>query len=248
MATLIRIEKVTKYYETDSKRVEVLKELSFDIDEELLVILGPSGCGKTTLLKIIAGIDRPSSGKIIYLDRYSKSPPVFGFVFQTPTLIPWISVLENVILPLEARGVDPDEAREIGRRYLSLVGLSSFEDFYPGELSIGMMQRVNLARALAISPDILLMDEPFTALDPLTAENLRAELLDLWISGVTTIRSIVMVTNAVDEAIYMGDRIIVLSPRPARVVANIPIELERPRNRRSEEFQRLEDMVYEYIS
>ena len=247
MAVLIKLEKISKYYRSSNRRVEVLKEVSFDIGEELLVILGPSGCGKTTLLKIIAGIDKPSEGEIIYLDRYREEPPVFGFVFQTPTLIPWISVLENVVLPLEARGVDPDEAVETARRYLSLVGLASFEDFHPGELSMGMMQRVNLARALAISPDILLMDEPFTALDPLTAENLRAELLDLWISGVTTIRSIVMVTNAVDEAIYMGDRIIILSPRPAKVIAEIPIDLERPRNRRSQEFQRYEDLVYEYI-
>jgi NitT/TauT family transport system ATP-binding protein len=159
-----------------------------------------------------------------------------------------MTVLENVALPLRVRGISWREAEEKARKYLSLVGLQSFENFYPRELSGGMKQRVNIARALAIEPLILLMDEPFSQLDPLTAESLRSEVLDMWQWGVTSVRTIVMVTHNVDEAIFMADRVVIFTARPAKVAAIIPVEIPRPRDRRSPEFQKIEDKVYEYIS
>lgn len=175
-------------------------------------------------------------------------PPRIGFVFQSPSLLPWLTALDNVALPLRAQGIPEEEARERARRYLSLVGLQEFESFYPGELSGGMRQRINLARALSVEPEVLLMDEPFSNLDPLTAESLRAELLDIWLSGLAPIKAMVMVTHSVVEAAYMADRIVILSPRPGRVVKELRIEIPRPRNRLSPEFSKLVDIIYEYVS
>lgn len=235
---------VEKYYGGRNRKIKVLDKITLDILEDFTTILGPSGSGKTTLLKILAGVEKIDSGKIIY---YKENLRV-GFVFQFPTLLPWQTVLENVALPLRANGVPRDKAYEIARRYLGLVGLLEFENFYPHELSGGMRQRVNIARALAIEPDILLLDEPFSQLDPLTAESLRSEILDIWLSGSTSVRSIVLVTHNVDEAILMSDRVVILSPRPARIKRIVEIDLPRPRDRRSKEFQSLEDLIYEYVS
>jgi NitT/TauT family transport system ATP-binding protein len=225
------------------KGVKVLDGISLDIGTEFLVILGPSGCGKTTLLKIILGIEKPDDGEIKFYEDVT-----FGYVFQFPTLLPWLTVVDNVALPLIARGVSKKEAREKASKYLSLVGLEGFENFYPHELSGGMRQRVNIARALVVEPTVLLMDEPFSNLDPLTAENLRAEILDLWLSGVTPVKTIVMVTHNVEEAVLMADRIVILTPRPAKIAKIVEVTLPRPRNRKSKEFQDLVDLVYEYVS
>ncbi|MCI4457014.1 MAG: ABC transporter ATP-binding protein [Desulfurococcaceae archaeon] len=241
---LLSLREISKSYGEKNRKVKVLDNISLDIYDEFTSIIGPSGSGKTTLLKIIAGVEKPDTGEI---KQYTKDLKI-GFVFQFPTLLPWETVLENVALPLIANGVSREKAREIAEKYLGLVGLSGFEDFYPHELSGGMRQRVNIARALAIEPTILLLDEPFSHLDPLTAENLRSEILDIWLSGATTVRSIILVTHNVDEAILMSDRIIILTPRPAKIVKIINIDLPRPRDRRSVEFQKIEDLVYEYIS
>ena len=241
---LLSLREISKSYGEKNRKVKVLDNISLDIYDEFTSIIGPSGSGKTTLLKIIAGVEKPDTGEI---KQYTKDLRI-GFVFQFPTLLPWETVLENVTLPLIANGVSREKAREIAEKYLGLVGLSGFEDFYPHELSGGMRQRVNIARALAIEPTILLLDEPFSHLDPLTAENLRSEILDIWLSGATTVRSIILVTHNVDEAILMSDRIIILTPRPARIAKIINIDLPRPRDRRSVEFQKIEDLVYEYIS
>jgi len=241
---LLSLREISKSYGEKNRKVKVLDNISLDIYDEFTSIIGPSGSGKTTLLKIIAGVEKPDTGEI---KQYTKDLRI-GFVFQFPTLLPWETVLENVTLPLIANGVSREKAREIAEKYLGLVGLSGFEDFYPHELSGGMRQRVNIARALAIEPTILLLDEPFSHLDPLTAENLRSEILDIWLSGATTVRSIILVTHNVDEAILMSDRIIILTPRPAKIVKIINIDLPRPRDRRSVEFQKIEDLVYEYIS
>jgi NitT/TauT family transport system ATP-binding protein len=244
---LVVLRNIVKEYGDRGKRVRVLDGINLEIRSEILAILGPSGCGKSTLLRIIAGVEKPSSGEIIYRTSNRDRPPI-GFVFQSPSLLPWLTVLENVALPLRARGVPKKEAEETARKYLSLVGLQEFENFYPDELSGGMKQRVNLARALGIEPEILLMDEPFSHLDPLTAENLRAELLDIWLSSLAPVKAIVLVTHDVVEAVYMADRIAILTPRPARVASIINIDISRPRNRLSQEFTKIVDLVYEYVS
>ncbi|MEM0458642.1 MAG: ABC transporter ATP-binding protein [Thermofilaceae archaeon] len=244
MIPVLSIEDVRKSFRQGGNVVQVLDGISLEVGEEFIAILGPSGCGKTTLLRIIAGVEKPDGGRIVIHD---KTPRV-GFIFQFPTLLPWLTVLDNVALPLRANGMSWEEAREKAHKYLSLTGLQAFEDFYPRELSGGMKQRVNIARALAVEPTILLMDEPFSNLDPLTAESLRTEILDLWTLKVTTVRAIIMVTHSVDEAIFMADRVVILTPRPAKIRGIIEVDLPRPRDRRSPEFQKLEDKVYELIS
>lgn len=243
MAPVLSLVNVTKSYKQDGRSIQVLNGISLEIGEEFIAMLGPSGCGKTTLLRIIAGLEKPDSGRVDMPENAKV-----GFVFQFPTLLPWMTVLDNVALPLKAQGLGWGEARERARKYLSLTGLQAFEDFYPRELSGGMKQRVNLARALAVEPMILLMDEPFSNLDPLTAESLRSEILDLWTLGVTTVRSIIMVTHGVDEAILMADKLVILTPRPAKIAGVIEVRIPRPRDRRSAEFQKLEDRVYELIA
>lgn len=240
---LMSLKNVSKTYREKNHEVKVLDNISLDIYEDFTSILGPSGSGKTTLLKIIAGIEKYDSGEIIY---YSKDVRV-GFVFQFPTLLPWMNVLDNVALPLRANGMPKEKAHEIARKYLSLVGLLEFENFYPHELSGGMRQRVNIARALAVEPTILLLDEPFSQLDPLTAESLRSEIMDIWLTGATPVKAILLVTHNVDEALLLSDRVVILTPRPGKISKILNIELPRPRDRKSSEFQSLEDLVYEYI-
>ncbi|MEM0046300.1 MAG: ABC transporter ATP-binding protein [Fervidicoccaceae archaeon] len=242
---LISLRKISKEYVSENGKVKVIDDITMDIKKEFLVILGPSGCGKSTLLRIIAGVENYSGGEIIYNEGRM---PKMGFVFQFPSLLPWMNVLENVALPLKNLGLDRERATETARRYISLVGLSGSEYLYPHELSGGMRQRVNFARALAIQPEILLMDEPFSNLDPLTAETLRAEILDIWLSGITPLKAIVMVTHSVDEAIFLADRIVILTPRPSRISKEIKVDLPRPRNRRSQDFEALEDLIYSLVS
>jgi NitT/TauT family transport system ATP-binding protein len=241
---VLSLVEVTKSFRQNGRVLPVLNGITLDVGEEFVAILGPSGCGKTTLLRIIAGLEKPDGGRVVFHGGEAR----VGFIFQFPTLLPWLTVLDNVALPLRANGMSWSEARERARKYLSLVGLQAFEDFYPRELSGGMKQRVNIARALAVEPTVLLMDEPFSNLDPLTAESLRSEILDLWTLGVTTVRAIIMVTHSVDEAIFMADRLVILTPRPAKIAGIVEVNIPRPRDRRSPEFQKLEDKVYELIS
>jgi NitT/TauT family transport system ATP-binding protein len=241
---VLSLVEVTKSFRQNGRVLPVLNGITLDVGEEFVAIIGPSGCGKTTLLRIIAGLEKPDGGKVVFHGGEAR----VGFIFQFPTLLPWLTVLDNVALPLRANGMSWSEARERARKYLSLVGLQAFEDFYPRELSGGMKQRVNIARALAVEPTVLLMDEPFSHLDPLTAESLRSEILDLWTLGVTTVRAIIMVTHSVVEAIFMADRLVILTPRPAKIAGIVEVNIPRPRDRRSPEFQKLEDKVYELIS
>jgi len=242
---IIEIVGVSKSYVSEGREIKVLEDISFSVGKEFVSIIGPSGCGKSTLLRIIAGVEKPDSGRVIF---HLSRKPIIGFVFQFPTLLPWMTVLDNVILPLIASGVQKSRAIEKARTTLKIVGLSEFEDFYPSELSGGMKQRVNIARALAVEPDILLMDEPFSNLDPLTAESLRGEVLDIWLSSILPIKSIIMVTHNVEEAVLMSDRVIILSPRPARVLKIVDIMVPRPRTRKMPGVQELVDKVYEYVS
>src|SRR5579872_58750 len=216
---------------------------------EILALLGPSGCGKSTLLRVLAGLLRPTTGTVRYRGKPLDGPnPGVAMVFQTFALFPWLTVLDNVELGLKAAGAAPAQCRERAVAVIDLIGLDGFESAFPKELSGGMRQRVGFARALAVEPDMLLMDEPFSALDPLTAENLRTDLLELWLKRRFPTRAIVIVTHSIEEAVFMADRIIVLAANPARIVDEVRPELPHWRDRRSPQFQRIVERVYELLT
>lgn len=227
MDTIISLKKVEKYFDN----LHVLQNVTFDVEErEFVSIIGPSGCGKTTLLKIIGGLTKFSKGTIAVKDgpvEIARQRREFGFVFQKPVLLPWRNVLENTQLPLEILG--RDNSTEIPTNLLKLVGLEGFEKFYPNELSGGMQQRVAIARALSFEPSILLMDEPFGALDEVTRDRMNLELLGIWKKEKFTVSSVVFVTHSVPEAVFMSDKVVVLSARPGSVQQIIDIDLPRPR-------------------
>lgn len=230
--------------------VKVLQEVNFVIHEgEFVAIVGPSGAGKSTLLRLLSGLIYPSAGSILY-----KGRPQFAInldtamVFQNFALLPWLTVSENVELGLEPRIRDKKLRRRKVNFYIDKVGLDGYEDAYPRELSGGMKQRVGIARALAIEPEILLMDEPFSSVDVLTSINLRDELIDIWMDREIPVNTVLMVTHIIEEAIELADRIIVLSQRPGRVAGDIHIELPRPRDKHSPEFTGLVDRVFSLLA
>lgn len=246
MAQLIRLESVTKaYYRPGQPPLVVLEHVSFTVDEnEFVCIIGPSGCGKSTLLRIMIGLVPPTEGKVYYRDR-----PINGvcehmaFVFQNFALFPWLTVYENIELGLEGKPLSKEEKRRKVLEVIRHIGLEGFEEAYPRELSGGMRQRVGLARALVSDPEVLLMDEPFSSLDVLTALHLREELLDLWADRSRPPSSIVMVTHDIMEAVYMADRILVMTPRPGTILKEVRVALGRPRDPRSQELYRIADEV-----
>src|SRR5690242_1420946 len=212
---------------------------------EIVGLLGRSGSGKSTLLRIIAGLIAPSSGDAKCRGETIVSPPNgIAMVFQSFALFPWLTVLQNVELGLEALGVESGERRKRALAAIDLIGLDGFESAFPKELSGGMRQRVGFARALVVHPDLLLMDEPFSALDVLTAETLRTDLVDLWVEGRLPIKSVLMVTHNIEEAVLMCDRILVFSSNPGRVAAEFKIDLPHPRNRLDPAFRQLVDTLY----
>lgn len=214
-------------------------------DQEFICFLGPSGCGKTTLLRIIAGLDTATSGRVVHDDHVICAPdPKMAMIFQEYSLYPWRNVLENVAFGLELRGIDRSARIKEAERYLDLVGLEDFSRSFPYELSGGMRQRVAVARALAVDPAVLLMDEPFGALDAQTRNMMQKELLDIWNK---TKKTIVFVTHSVDEAVFLADRIVVFTPRPGRIRENIPLNLPRPRERTSAEFASIRRHVLDLI-
>ena len=209
--------------------VEVLKRLSLDIPEgEFLVLLGPSGCGKSTILNLIAGLDRRFSGEIsLSMPAGSKTEqPKIGFVFQQPRLLNWRTVIENVELPLEQEVGDRNARQDLARKYLALVGLSGYETYYPLQLSGGMQQRAAIARALVIDPDVLLMDEPFSGLDEITARKMRSELMRIW---EETGKTILFVTHSISESVFLSQQILIVSRRPATIFKRLLIDLPYPR-------------------
>ncbi len=214
-------------------------------NNEIIALLGRSGSGKSTLLRIISGLLTPSEGKVV-IDGSPVAGPADGvaMVFQTFALFPWLTVLENVELGLEAQGIRQEERRKRALKAIDLIGLDGFESAYPKELSGGMRQRVGLARGLVVNPKVLLMDEPFSALDVLTAETLRTDLLDLWCEGRMPIRSILLVTHNLEEAVLMSDRILVLASNPGRIISEIKVNLPQPRNRVDPAFRALVDDIY----
>lgn len=224
----------------------VLDNVNFSAREgEIIAILGKSGSGKSTLLRIIAGLIRPTAGEVLYHNVPITTPaPGLTMVFQHFALMPWLTVLENVELGLEAQGIPRDERRPRALEAIDIVGLDGFESAYPKELSGGMSQRVGLARALVVDPEVLLMDEPFSALDVLTAENLRGDLINIWQSEKTNIKSVILVTHNIEEAAFLANRILMFSINPGTVRAEINVDLPHPRNDQDPEFRRLVDDIY----
>jgi NitT/TauT family transport system ATP-binding protein len=226
---MLTIENLTKTYGAGDKLVTALDNVRMDVrDGEFAVVVGPSGCGKSTLLNIVAGLESPGQGQVELDGAPIVGPGAQrGMVFQSYTLFPWLTVRKNVEFGLRIKGLPQSERAEIARRYVNLVGLSEFENALPKELSGGMKQRVAIARVLANKPRMLLMDEPFGALDAQTRLLLQELLLDVWRKEQATV---LFITHDIDEAILLGDRVFVMSKRPGRIVEEVRIDLERPRD------------------
>ena len=224
----------------------VLEDVSLQLRAgEIVSLLGRSGCGKSTLLRLIAGLAPPTKGRVSFEGKPVEEPySGVAMVFQSFALFPWLSVLDNVEIGLRASGADPEEARKRAIQAIDVIGLDGFESAYPKELSGGMRQRVGFARALVVQPKILLMDEPFSALDVLTAETLRTDLLDLWQEARIPLKAILMVTHNIEEAVLMADRVLLLASNPGRIAAEIPVTLPHPRDRLNPEFRQLVDKIY----
>jgi NitT/TauT family transport system ATP-binding protein len=227
-APAIRVDAVSQVFRRGQATTHALDHVSLEVREgEFLAIVGPSGCGKSTLLRIIAGLLTPASGGVELKGRPVKGPQTeLGIVFQSPVLLEWRTILDNVLLQVELRGGDPAAYRERALALLAQVGLRDFADRLPRELSGGMRQRASIARALIHDPPLLLMDEPFGALDALTREQMRIDLEALWSQ---TRKTVVFITHSIDEAVLLADRVIVMSPRPGRMEREIGIDLARPR-------------------
>jgi len=244
---LVMIDHVRHLYRKGgAPDVLVLDDVTIALaDNEIVGLLGRSGSGKSTLLRIIAGLMPATAGRVTIAGEPVEGPASnVAMVFQSFALFPWLTVLENVEIGLEAQGVAPAVRRQRALAAIDLIGLDGYESAYPKELSGGMRQRVGLARALVVYPKVLLMDEPFSALDVLTAETLRTDLLDLWCEGRMPISSILMVTHNIEEAVLMCDRILVFSSNPGRIVADIKVDLPQPRNRVAPKFRELVDDIY----
>jgi NitT/TauT family transport system ATP-binding protein len=247
LAPLLDVQGVCKSFrKPDGDELVVLENVNLTLRPgEIVGLLGRSGSGKSTLLRVIAGLDEPSGGLVNYLGQPVTGPASgIAMVFQSFALFPWLTVLENVQLGLEALGVPEAEQRKRSLQAIDLIGLDGFESAYPRELSGGMRQRVGFARALVVHPNILLMDEPFSALDVLTAETLRSDFLDLWGEGQLPIRSVLLVTHNIEEAVQMCDRMLIFSTHPGRVVSEIPVDLPQPRHAQDPRFHALIDRVY----
>jgi NitT/TauT family transport system ATP-binding protein len=244
---IISAESVTKTFATpDGQALPVLDGVSFTLAEgEIVALLGKSGSGKSTLLRCVAGLIAPTAGMVAYRGTpLTGANPGVSMVFQTFALLPWLTVQQNVELGLEARGIAPAERANRALAAIDTIGLDGFESAYPKELSGGMRQRVGFARAIVTEPDALLMDEPFSALDVLTAENLRNELIKLWEGHGAPVKSILIVTHNIEEAVLLADRVLVLSSNPGRIKAELAVELPRPRDRHAPRFEALVDTIY----
>jgi NitT/TauT family transport system ATP-binding protein len=244
----VAIEK--SYPQADGTRIQVVGHTDLSIEPgKIVALLGPSGCGKSTLLRILTGLAEPSAGGLFWHGKpLGDELPNVAIVFQSFALFPWLTVLENVEAPLEARGVPAVERRKRALRTLDTVGLDGFETAYPKELSGGMKQRVGFARALVVEPEVLFMDEPFSALDVLTAENLRGELLELWLNKKMPTSAIFIVTHNIEEAVMLADRILVLGRNPARIRSDFNVRLKHPRDRKSARFVELVDYIYKVMT
>lgn len=247
---LLQVAGVTKIYGRGERRFTAVKDIHLTIREgEFVALLGPSGCGKSTLLRMITGVIAPSSGTIYYRGQPVRGVnPYTTMVFQSFALYPWLNVLDNVALALEARGDLSRERFTKAEKLVDLVGLDGFEHAYPRELSGGMRQKVGFARALAVEPELLCLDEPFSALDVLSAESLRGELMELWTGGLLPTKAILMVSHNIEEAVAMADRIVVMGKEPGHIVTEITVGLPHPRTRKDGAVEALIDRIYAAIA
>ncbi len=243
---LVQLEHISQVYRSGKRRFYAVQDVNITIkDGEFVCLLGPSGSGKSTLLRIVTGLQAPTEGRVLYRGEPLRGVnPHATIVFQTFALFPWLTVQENVEIALKARGVPRNLRTPRALDLLDRVGLDGFETAYPRELSGGMRQKVGFARAMAVEPELLCLDEPFSALDVLSAETLRGELLELWTGGKIPTRAILMVSHNIEEAVFMADRLIIMDKNPGRVVAEIPVDLPHPRQRKSPRFIALVDKVY----
>jgi NitT/TauT family transport system ATP-binding protein len=251
IAPIIEARKLEKFYaQPDGNRIQVIAATDLSVyPGKIIALLGPSGCGKSTLLRMLTGLSPASAGGVFWHGQpVQGETPNVAIVFQSFALFPWLTVLENVEAPLEARGMPPIERHKRALRIIDAVGLDGFETAYPKELSGGMKQRVGVARALVVEPEVLFMDEPFSALDVLTAETLRGELLELWLEHKIPTRAIFIVTHNIEEAAVLADRIIVLGRNPAHIHADFSVEIPHPRDRKSPRFLELLDSIYRVLT
>jgi NitT/TauT family transport system ATP-binding protein len=248
---IIEARKLEKFYpQPDGNRIQVISPTDIAVyPGQIICLLGPSGCGKSTMLRMLTGLSPASGGSVFWHGQpvLGETPNV-SIVFQSFALFPWLTVMQNVEAPLEAKGIEEVERHKRALRIIDAVGLDGFESAYPKELSGGMKQRVGVARALVVEPEVLFMDEPFSALDVLTAETLRGELLELWLGKKIPTRAIFIVTHNIEEAVILADRIIVLGRNPAHIHAEFYVEQERPRDRKSQRFIELVDAIYRALT
>src|SRR3954451_16063866 len=247
---ILRVKDVCRGFNKSQGELLVLDDVNLSLREgEIVGLLGRSGSGKSTLLRIIAGLIEPTDGEVTYMGKPLDGPARgVAMVFQTFALFPWLTVLQNVEAGLEAQGVAARERRERALAAIDLIGLDGFENAYPRELSGGMRQRVGFARALVVDPDILLLDEPFSSLDVLTAETLRGDLLDLWDAHRIPTKGIVIVSHNIEKAVEIADRILIFSSDPGRIRAELPVALSRPRAPESGPFRQIMDQVYTLLT
>lgn len=248
---IIEARGLEKFYpQPDGTRIQVISPTDIAVyPGQIIALLGPSGCGKSTMLRMLTGLSPTSAGSVYWHGQPVRDEaPNVSIVFQSFALFPWLTVIENVEAPLEARGVAEFERHKRALRIIDAVGLDGFESAYPKELSGGMKQRVGVARALVVEPEVLFMDEPFSALDVLTAETLRGELLELWLGKKIPTRAIFIVTHNIEEAVILADRIIVLGRNPAHIHAQFSVELPHPRNHKDARFVELVDLIYRALT
>jgi NitT/TauT family transport system ATP-binding protein len=251
IAPIIEARKLEKFYaQPDGNRIQVIAATDLAVfPGQIIALLGPSGCGKSTLLRMLTGLSPASAGAVYWHgEPVNNGTPNVSIVFQSFALFPWLTVLENVEAPLEARGVAPIDRHKRALRIIDAVGLDGFETAYPKELSGGMKQRVGVARALVVEPEVLFMDEPFSALDVLTAETLRGELLELWLERKIPTRAIFIVTHNIEEAVVLADRIVVLGRNPAHIHADFAVTMPHPRDHKNSSFVELVDEIYRALT
>lgn len=247
---LASLSGVSQIYGSAERSFTAIEDVAMDVREgELVALLGPSGCGKSTLLRIITGLQKPSRGQVMYRGLPLRGVnPHATIVFQTFALFPWLRVQENVEMPLKAKGRPADQRRQLALEAIDRVGLDGFESAYPRELSGGMRQKVGFARALVTEPELLCLDEPFSALDVLSAEALRGELLELWLEGNLPTKAILLVSHNIEEVVALADRVLVMEKNPGRIVAEMRIDLLHPRQRKSTAFQVEVDRLYALLA